>query len=119
LVLREESFLGRVVDPAGGSYYLETLTDTLAREAWRRFQEIERDGGIVAALESGRVAATLDAAWHEQLTRIAKRKQPILGVSEFANLDEPLPRHPPKEESFRQPGGLPVHRDAAAFEELR
>ncbi len=45
LVLREESFLGKVEDPAGGSYYLETLTDALAREAWKRFQALEREGG--------------------------------------------------------------------------
>lgn len=51
LVLREESHLGRVIDPAGGAYYFEARTDALARAAWTRFRAIERDGGIVAALE--------------------------------------------------------------------
>jgi methylmalonyl-CoA mutase len=119
LVLREESFLGKVADPAGGSYYLETLTDALAREAWKRFQALEREGGIVAALESGRLAARLETAWHTRLAQIAKRKIPILGVSEFANLDEKLPRaaaSPPEPPAI---GALPVHRDSAAFEALR
>jgi methylmalonyl-CoA mutase len=127
LVLREESYLGRVVDPAGGSYYLETLTDALAREAWKRFQAIEREGGIEAALVSGRLRARLEASWRERLELIAKRKAPILGVSEFANLNEKLPRPPPTGSpegampSHRDSteGAMPSHRDAEPFERLR
>jgi methylmalonyl-CoA mutase len=92
LVLREESFLGRVHDPAGGSYYLESLTDALAREAWRRFQAIEREGGVARALESGSLAARLEAAWGQRLKRLARRETAVVGVSEFANLGETLPR---------------------------
>jgi methylmalonyl-CoA mutase len=91
LVLREESLLGRVIDPAGGSYYLETRTDQLAREAWRRFTEIEREGGIVPMIASGKLTARLQAAWAKRAAAIAKRKEPVLGVSEFANLSEKLP----------------------------
>lgn len=119
LVLREESALGRVLDPAGGSYYFDTLTDSLAREAWRRFQAIEREGGMLAALKSGKIAAHLESGWKSRLDRIAKRKAPILGVSEFANLDETLPRPAPSGAEHVQEGALPVHRDAAPFEQLR
>src|SRR5262249_28156575 len=56
-ILREESMLGRVIDPAGGAYFFETLTDQLAREAWKRFQKLEAEGGIVPALQSGDLAA--------------------------------------------------------------
>ncbi len=69
LVLREESHLGRVVDPAGGSYYLESHTDALAREAWRRFQTLQRDGGLAAALVGGALAARFDAAWRTRPRR--------------------------------------------------
>ena len=120
LVLREESFLGKVADPAGGSYYLETLTDSLAREAWRRFRAIEREGGVMAELESGRLHQRIEATWRARLEAIAKRKTPILGVSEFANLDEKLPQPiPSADTAARDEGALPVHRDAEAFEELR
>jgi methylmalonyl-CoA mutase len=115
LVLREESHLGRVVDPAAGSYYLESVTDALAREAWKRFQALERDGGVAAALTSGALAARLDAAWKKRAGAIGKRKDAITGVSEFANLDEArLPRTP-----LGAAGGLPRHRDAEPFEALR
>lgn len=117
LVLREESQLGKVADPAGGSYAFETLTDQLARKAWQRFQELEREGGIAAALESGALAKRFEAAWTERLAAIAKRKTPILGVSEFANLDEKLPQPAPQPAAASGP--LAAHRDAAVFEELR
>ncbi len=125
LVLREESHLGRVVDPAGGSYYLETRTDQLAREAWSRFQAVERDGGLLAVLRSGSLRDRLDAAWQKRAAAIARRKEPVLGVSEFANLDEklpapvaePMPPLPPAPQL--PPGFLRPHRDAEAFEALR
>ncbi len=63
LVLRHESALGRVIDPAAGSYYLDQFTDALAREAWKRFQLIEASGGIVQALPKLRQRIT--AAWEQ------------------------------------------------------
>lgn len=109
LVLREESHLGRVVDPAGGSYYLETRTDQLAREAWKRFQQIEKEGGIAAMIVDGRLQARLEASWQQRAAQLAKRKLPVLGVSEFANLDE----------QDATPYPARGHRDAEAFEALR
>lgn len=113
LILREESALGRVMDPAGGSYFLETLTDQLAREAWRRFRELEKEGGIAQVRASGKLEARLDAAWRARRALVAKRQVPVLGISEFANLEEDLPIRPP---------ALAViagHRDAEPFEHLR
>lgn len=118
LVLREESALGKVSDPAGGSFYFDTLTDALAREAWKRFRELSRDGGIVSALESGRLAARLESTWKARLERIATRKLPILGISEFANLDEKLPQAAPRLDEHAA-DALAAHRDAAPFEALR
>lgn len=94
LVLRDESSLGRVADPAGGSYYLETFTDELAREAWKRFQALEKEGGVAAARSSGRLQARFDASWKARLELISKRREAVVGVSEFANLDEKLPGLP-------------------------
>lgn len=123
LVLRDESFLGKIVDPGAGSYCFETLTDTLAREAWQRFRAIENEGGLVEALASGRLGDAIDATWKRRLSDVASRKTPILGVSEFANLDEVLPRKtgstaPPS--SGTAPGAsTSPRRDALAFEALR
>lgn len=120
LVLREESALGRVRDAPAGSYYFDSLTDALAREGWRRFQGIERDGGIEAALVSGRLRAKIESSWSAWLGRIAIRKAGVLGVSEFANLEEKLPRQA-REREAPSPGDatLPVHSDAEIFEGLR
>jgi methylmalonyl-CoA mutase len=121
LVLRDESSLGRVHDPASGSYYFDTLTDALAREAWKRFQAMEREGGIEPALTSGRLRARLEASWSTRRDLIARRKAPVLGVSEFANLDEKLPS-PAGGHGASAPASqvaVVAHRDAEPFEELR
>ena len=115
LVLREESSLGKVADPAAGAYAFETLTDSLARKAWSRFREIERAGGVVEGLKSGRLQAQLAEAWKPRLEAISKRKEPILGVSEFANLDEVLPVTAPVKNGERMTG----LRDAEVFESIR
>ncbi|MEO8553857.1 MAG: methylmalonyl-CoA mutase family protein [Kofleriaceae bacterium] len=109
LVLREESHLGKVLDAGGGSYYLEARTEALAREAWDRFTMIERAGGLVAQLPA--IRARLDQSWQARAALLAKRKEPVLGVSEFANLDEHLPA--------ALPAQVAPHRDAEAFEALR
>lgn len=107
LVLRDESQLGRVVDPAAGSYYLDTFTDALAREAWARFRALEAEGGISAIA----LAKRLGDSWARREAKLATRKEAIVGVSEFANLgEEKLPR------GVATRAG---HRDAEMFEALR
>ncbi|PKW19265.1 methylmalonyl-CoA mutase subunit beta [Saccharopolyspora spinosa] len=116
-LLLEESHLAQVIDPAGGSWYVESLTEELAQVAWRWFQEIEAAGGLPAALESGLVADRLAATWEERRAAITHREDAITGVSEFPNLDEPpLEREPTPEQPS---GGLPVHHYAEDFERLR
>ncbi|MFJ1598048.1 methylmalonyl-CoA mutase family protein [Streptomyces sp. NPDC088261] len=123
-ILLEESHLGRVIDPAGGSWYVERLTDDLAHAAWAWFQEIERAGGLRAALHGGLIGERLAATWKERSGRLARRREPITGVSEFPLLDQaPVVREPapeaPQPTAFGSAGGLPVvHRDQA-FEALR
>ena len=117
-VLLDESSLARVVDPAGGSWYVEHLTDALANAAWTWFTEIERVGGMVAALESGLVAERLAEVWAKRSANIAKRRNPITGVSEFPNLTEQLPTRQPAPAAATT-GLLPSHRYAEIFEALR
>ncbi|WP_329390678.1 methylmalonyl-CoA mutase family protein [Streptomyces sp. NBC_01716] len=116
-ILIEESHLGRVIDPAGGSWYVERLTDDLAHAAWAWFQEIERAGGQRAALREGLVAERLATTWAARSEKLARRREPVTGVSEFPQLAEvPVVRDTPPPAPA---GGLPtVHRDDA-FEALR
>ncbi|MEU6251195.1 methylmalonyl-CoA mutase family protein [Streptomyces sp. NPDC047043] len=116
-ILIEESHLSRVIDPAGGSWYVERLTDELAHAGWEFFRSIERDGGQAAVLRSGRIRTDLATTWAERSKRLTKRREPITGVSEFPNLAE----KPVVRESAPEPpsGGLPQVRRDEAFETLR
>ncbi|AOR31615.1 methylmalonyl-CoA mutase [Streptomyces fodineus] len=116
-ILIEESHLARVIDPAGGSWYVERLTDELAQAAWEFFRTIERDGGQAAVLRSGRLRTDLATTWAERSKKLAKRREPITGVSEFPLLAEkPVEREPAPEPPS---GGLPRVRRDEAYEELR
>ncbi|GLZ48577.1 methylmalonyl-CoA mutase [Actinomycetospora sp. NBRC 106375] len=117
-LLLEESHLAHVIDPAGGSWYVESLTDALAHAGWDQFTRIERDGGIAAALDGGSLAARLEETWEQRSRRLAHRRDPITGVSEFPNLAEELPRRDPRPDTDHE-GGLPRRRYAEVFETLR
>ena len=119
LVAAEESNLGRVTDPAGGSWYVESLTEQLATKAWERVQQLEAAGGMAAALAAGTVSSQIDAVVSERRKRLATRKQPITGVSMFPLAVEtelegtkPRPPAPPR-------GGLQPLRDSEVYESLR
>jgi methylmalonyl-CoA mutase len=127
LILLDESSLAKVTDPAAGSGGLETLTSELCTSAWSLFQEIEKTGGVFAALQSNmlpqRVAQVRDARAKD----IARRKYAITGVSEFALLTErkpdvlkpaPAPAAPDPSAPIRFDALAPI-RLAAPFDALR
>ncbi|MEM7621728.1 MAG: methylmalonyl-CoA mutase family protein [Planctomycetota bacterium] len=92
LILQDESHLHRVSDPAGGSYFIESLTDELAERAWAVFQQIEGLGGMAEALVSGWVLEQIAGSAEQRDRNIATRRDAVLGVSEFSNPAEVLPR---------------------------
>ena len=114
LLLLEESHIGRVLDPAGGSWYVEDLTETLAAQAWSHFQDIESRGGFQQAREY--VAAQIDAVRSHRTDDIAHRRSAITGVNEFANLAEAPLNVVPAPQSG---SSSPIQRYAADFEALR
>jgi methylmalonyl-CoA mutase len=118
LLAAEESNIGRVSDPAGGSWYVESLTDTLSGRAWTAFQELEAAGGMAAALASGAVADRIGATVAERTTRLASRKQPVTGVSMFPKPDEEPVQARPRPAAPERHGLVP-RRDAEVFEVLR
>jgi methylmalonyl-CoA mutase len=117
-LLAEESSVARVIDPAGGSWYVEDLSEQLAGRAWSFFRDIERAGGLRAALDSGLIATKLAASCQAHRDALSRGAETITGVSAFPQTGEILldrpPRRPPS-----QPGGLPRIRWAQWHEELR
>lgn len=88
LLLMEESHLDKVVDPAGGSYYVETLTVSIAQEAWKVFLAVEEEGGFNVALENGSVQKAVNASGATRRSDVAKRKEQLLGTNQFPNFNE-------------------------------
>ena len=86
LVLIEESNLAKVIDMAGGSWYVEQLTDQLANAAWALMQELEAAGGLVDAVRQGLLQARVDATRARRDLAIATRELPMTGVTEFPNI---------------------------------
>ena len=91
VIAQEESSLGRVVDPPGGAWAIEKLGNDLAEAAWTLFQQVEREGGLVKALQSGGFQTGVAEARSARLKAAAKRKEPITGVTDFPLLQEEVP----------------------------
>lgn len=91
IILREESHLDRVIDPAGGSWYVETLTTELAEKAWALFQEIEKRGGMAAALKDNYPQSLAAATAQKRLDNLATRKEKLVGTNIYPNLQEETP----------------------------
>ena len=88
LILKHESHLDKVADPAGGSYYIESLTASIAAEAWKQFLAIEEAGGFHKAVKEGRVKAEVEASGNSRRTALAKRKEILLGTNQYPNFSE-------------------------------
>lgn len=123
LILQEESHLGRVTDPAGGAWAMEALAEDLAQAAWPLVQEIERVGGLPAALDQGLVQGWVAQTRAARTRDLAKRKTQLIGINIFANLGEVLPVTPPSS-AIAAPvaplaGAIAPMRLAQDFEALR
>ena len=88
LILKHESHLDKVADPAGGSYYIESLTASIAVEAWKQFLAIEEAGGFHKAVKEGKVKAEIEGAGDSRRTALAKRKEILLGTNQYPNFGE-------------------------------
>lgn len=88
LLLREESHLDKVVDPAGGSYYIETLTASIAEQAWKLFIATEEAGGFAALLEKGEIQGKVNESGIKRHTDVARRKEILLGTNQYPNFNE-------------------------------
>ncbi|MEM9023399.1 MAG: methylmalonyl-CoA mutase family protein, partial [Bacteroidota bacterium] len=107
LLLQEEAYLDRVIDPASGSYYLESLTDQLAAAAWKAFQEVEASGGFLAAIRAGQLQEHVANSAAQKQAHYANEKLVMIGANKFRHPDNPLP-HPPLEAPVDTPTGTDV-----------
>ena len=128
-LLKEESHLDKVVDPAGGSYYVETLTVAIAEQAWKVFLAVEEAGGFLAQVNDGSVQKVIRETSEKRHTDVARRKEFLLGTNQFPNINEMAAEkiiegggsvcscgHSHQESTE---AGLPTSRAASDFEALR
>ena len=90
-ILKDESLVDAVADPAGGSYYVEALTDALARAAWAEFQQVEREGGFAAAAAAGAIPARLAASRAARESAVSSRRRTLVGVNNYPDVSQKAP----------------------------
>ena len=129
-LLKEESHLDKVIDPAGGSYYVETLTVAIAKEAWKLFLDVEDKGGFLACCNDGDVQKAVRESAEKRHTDVAKRKEILLGTNQYPNVNEmaadkivelkgSLPCTCSGHDGCENAAGLPTKRASSDFEDLR
>ncbi len=125
-LLKEESHMDKVVDPAGGSYYVETLTVSIAKEGWKLFLAVEDEGGFFKAVGEGKVQAAVNESSKKRHTDVARRKEILLGTNQYPNINEKAADKVEKTgccncgcSTEKGPNALSMKRAATDFEELR
>ena len=113
LMLKHEALLAQVADPGAGSYFLEAITDSIAREAWKTMQHIDRVGGYRKARAAGELDAALEVQANARETAVATRRRVFTGTNQYANADE---KALGRIDESRSTVGK---RGAAAYEKLR
>lgn len=125
-VLKQEAGMSRVVDPAAGSYYVEVLTDAIARRSWRLFQEVEENGGLIASLRAGLLQKQLDRSRAERQEAVSSRRRILVGTTQYPDADEvrqadlhaaPPPQNFPAATSPAFSGGFQELRKRLAHDE--
>ena len=126
LLLKEESYLDKIVDPAAGSYYIENLTDSIAQYAWQHFLTIEEKQGFANAIREGYVQDEITKTAQQRDMDIATRRTTILGTNQYPNLTESMSAKIEKKECCcchcekgTEVKTLEPYRGAEAFEHLR
>ena len=112
-ILAEEAHLFRVTDPAAGSGAIEAVTEAFAEGAWKQFQAIEKEGGMLAAIDAGRLLREVAEARETRLARVVRRDMTMVGVNAYAG-DDAAPNV--IESTNKRPGALTFTRLSEAFE---
>lgn len=129
LLLKEEAHLNRIVDPAAGSYYIENLTVSIAKQAWELFLQVEEEGGMIAEVKAGHVQETVNSSNKARHEAVSKRKEILLGTNQYPNFTEIAGEKSPSaptcccnsknEQDDQEFASLNTDRAASEFEALR
>jgi len=123
LILKEESYLNRMNDPASGAYYIESLTDSLAQHAWDLFRKVEGMGGLIEAVKSGFIQDEIEKNRNRKEADIAQRKTVLIGTNQFPGLNEmmleKIQAREAREESAGSYKKLHTVRVSGVIEEIR
>ena len=121
LLLKHESHFDQVIDPAGGSYYIENLTNSIASEAWKLFLEVEEKGGYEEALKAGFIVERVKASAAAKDKAVATRRQILLGANQYPNFTEVADAAVAAEAVTRVEAEnvITPYRGAMAFESMR
>ena len=127
ILLKEESNIDKIADPAGGSYYIENLTASVAEHAWKLFLEVQEAGGFISAVNQGLIQQKVKAMAGQRDQNLALRRENLLGINQFPNFGEVISQDLPgsvfEAADFRAEGAmvetLHPYRGAMAFEKLR
>lgn len=123
LLLKEESHFDKVVDPAGGSYYIEHLTQAIAEQGWKLFLEVEEQGGFAKLANEGKVQEAVNASNEARHKAVATRRENLLGTNIFPNFTETATEETRAIDNSKIEGkeitALDKRRGASDFEELR
>ena len=117
LLLKEESHLNRIVDPAGGSYYIENLTVSIAKQAWDLFLQVEEAGGMVKSIFDESVQNAVNTSNKARHEAVSKRKEILLGTNQYPNFNELAGEKTPSEHKCCCGGGH-NHEEEASFAKL-
>ncbi len=127
IILKEESYFDKIIDPSAGSYYIENLTDSIIDETWKLFLETEEKGGYLQALKEGFIQSAIEETANSRLINIATRREILLGTNQFPNFNESVKSNIDPDilnnSKARIEGNIvktiTKFRGAEAFEELR
>ncbi len=118
LLLKEESHMNRIVDPAGGSYYIENLTVAIAQQAWNLFLQVEDEGGMVKAIQTDCVQNTINASNKARHEAVSKRKEILLGTNQYPNFNELAGEKTPADKEHKCGCGGGSHEEEGSFAKL-
>lgn len=116
IILQEEASLSGLIDPAGGTWYIEVLTDWLARQAWKQFQEIEASGGMLSALQKGQIQQEIARVAQARAANLTRRKDVLVGINMYTDSHDTITQTANMDDAYQERARqITAHRQQREF----